>query len=106
VSSRTARATQRNPVLEKKKLHHNGIMAWKTQAKSSQRLSASEAISGFLSDCVMTDITMHPPDNSLLIQPGGGCSALFEEQCSRSTGMRKKSKWSSNKSVLPATSPA
>jgi hypothetical protein len=27
VSSRTARATQRNPVLEKKKLHHNGIMA-------------------------------------------------------------------------------
>lgn len=41
-----------------------------------ETLSAREVISGSLGDSLITDITMHPPDNSLLIQLWGGVSAF------------------------------
>lgn len=50
---------------------HIRIALWHethTHTKRSQRFSVRKAINGYLGDALMTHMTMHPPDNSLLTQ--------------------------------------
>lgn len=85
---------------------HIILALWhKTQERRSQRLS-QRAIRDSLSDPIMMNIATHPSDSRLLTQPCRGCSAFVWRALLQGHGHeRKKSNRSSNKSVLPATSP-
>lgn len=75
--------------------------------KGDPRDSLSQrAIRDSLSDPIMMNIATHPSDSRLLTQPCRGCSAFVWRALLQGHGHeRKKSNRSSNKSVLPATSP-